>query len=139
MSPTNEIVPSIEKFEASTCEVKIRTSGKGGLSLVCSSNGKRLTLSKVFLESLSAPESIQIAYSEDFMAISPNFGEAHTDYLLKKGGDHAVIYNAALVKEIVDRFELDFSIRTSMTFSNFHVEENEGQPIIYIKMRSEKE
>lgn len=139
MDHTNEIVPNIEAFEASTCEVKTRSGGKGGLSLICSANGKRLTLNAMILESLSTPETVQIAYSAEYLAISPYFGEPNTDYLLKVKGNQAVIDSAALVDEIVDRFELDYSTRTSMTFSNSQLEENGDQPILYIKMKSKKE
>lgn len=139
MNPTNEIVPNIEEFEASTCVVKSRARGKGGLSIICSPNGKRLTLNAMILENMNTPESIQIAYSAEFLAISTHLGEANTDYLLKASGNHAVIYNAALINEIAERYELDFSNRTSITFSNIQLEENGNQPIIYIKMKSDEE
>lgn len=139
MNSTNSNVPNIADFEASTCGVNSRASGKGGLSIVNCSNGKRITLNATVLKRISNPTSIQIAYSDEFIAISSFFGENHTNYPLKSSGTSAVIYNSTLVKEITERYELDFTNRTSLTFSLIVEDEQADQQIIYIKMKSGEE
>ncbi|NYF23567.1 hypothetical protein [Sporosarcina sp. JAI121] len=129
-------LPNLTDFEASQCTDTTRAASSGGMSIVNSVNGKRLTLNAIILDSLSHPDSIQIAYTEGVIAIAKNLGDKHTDYKLSKSGKMSVIYNTALVKEIVERYELDYSERTSLTFPVLETDENDGEVIVFIQMKS---
>lgn len=136
MNPNKTNVPNIDEFVASKCTDNIRRVGTGGISIVYSSNGKRLTLNASILNQLSSPESVQIAYTDDFIAIANHIGETNTNYTLSRNGKSGVIYNAALIKEIINRYHLDFSSRTSMTFPVFEVQEKGDEKIFFINIKT---
>lgn len=129
------MVPNLDEFVASTCTDTTRALGSGGMSVVNSSNGKRVTLSSAILNELEHRNSVQIAYTDDFIAIANYLGESNTDYSLGKSGKGGVIYNSALVYEIVTRFDLDYSDRTSITFPIAEIQEDENGKVVFIGMR----
>lgn len=129
------MVPNLEEFIASTCTDTTRAVGAGGLSIVNSSNGKRVTLNAAILSKLEHHDSVQFAYTDDYIAIANYLGESNTDYSLSKNGKGGVIYNTALVNEIVNRFDLDYSNRTSITFPVMDVQESENGKVVFINMK----
>lgn len=131
---SKSIVPNLEELVASTCTDTTRAVGTGGMSVVNSQNGKRVTLNSAILSELEHRDSVQIAYTDDFIAIANYLGESNTDYSLGKSGKGGVIYNSALVQEIVTRFDLDYSDRTSITFSIADVLEGENGKVVFIGM-----
>lgn len=135
MNPINAKLPDLNDFIPSTCTDTTRTVGAGGMSVINSSNGKRVTLNAAILNELSHQDSIQFAYTDDFVAISNYLGASNTNYSLSKNGKSGVIYNTALVNEIVNRFNLDYSNRTSITFPVMDVQENENGKVLYISMK----
>lgn len=136
MTTDNKMLPDVNEFIPSTCIDTNRTIGTGGISVVYSSNGKRLTLNAAILKHFSNKESVQIAYNDSLLAIATFLGDEHTDYVFSKSGKNGVIYNAALVKEIVSQFHLDFSNRTSITFPVYELQEQENEKIVIINMKS---
>lgn len=129
------MVPNLEDFVASSCTDTTRAVGAGGMSVVNSSNGKRITLNAAILNELTHRDSVQIAYTDDFIAIANYLGVSNTDYSLGKSGKGGVIYNSALVQEIVTRFDLDYFERTSITFPIAEIQEGENGKVVFIGMR----
>ncbi|SDM42742.1 hypothetical protein [Sediminibacillus halophilus] len=134
MNPLKRDSLDVTKFEASTCTDKNRSVRKGGVTVVYSDNGKRLSLNTSILEQLSDLTSVQIAYSDKLIAIANYLGESNTNYALKKNGKSNAIYNAVLVKEIIERYNLDYSNRTSLTFPVYKVQETDKGKVVYIDM-----
>jgi hypothetical protein len=130
------MVLNLDDFVASTCTDTTRTVGTGGMSVVNSSNGKRVSLNAAILNELSHQNSVQISYTDDFVAIANYIGESNTDYSISKNGKNGVIYNTALVSELVEHFHLDYSNRTSITFPIMDVQENENGNVVFINMKS---
>lgn len=99
------------------------TSG-GAMTIVNSKdNGKRITISKGSMEYIGNPESVEIGFTEDGIVIGDKLPENGERFTLRKVGSKAVIYSAQLVKEITELFELDFSNRVSITFTDAeHIE-----------------
>lgn len=136
MSDGKKYNTELDNFTPSQCKNKNRVTGTGGISIVDSSNGKRVRFNASMLSNFSSQTTIQVAYSENLLAIASNLGNSHTNYKLSKSGKNGVIYNAALVKEIVEKFELDFTNRTSRTFPIFDIQEKDNELIVYINMKS---
>lgn len=126
----NHDVFNLERFTASTCNDTPLRGKRGGLSIVSSNVSNRIGLSKAIQKSLPNLDAVQIGYADEFLAISNHLGEEHTDYTLCNSGNNKVIYNTALVNEIIDQFSLCYSDRTSRTFPIAHVENN----VVYIQM-----
>ncbi|WP_117161418.1 hypothetical protein [Paraliobacillus sp. X-1268] len=135
MNPLKKEGLDLAEFEASNCIDTIRPGTSGGLNVVYSKNGKRLSLNAAILTQLSNQSTVQIAYSENHIAIANYIGDKNTNYTLKQQGKNGAIYNAALVKEIIERYQLDFSNRTSLTFPVFEVQDKDDEMIVYINMR----
>jgi len=123
-------------FTPSICEQPARVVGEAGvLSVVQSDNGKRVALSKELLEQLGNPNTIQIGLSDNQMVIAENLGDDFTSYPLSKSGAKKIIYRSELVKQITERYNLDFSKRTSITFhdANYKKMGNTSVALITVK------
>lgn len=109
----------------------------GGLTIVHSKNGYRLNLSYAkILKHLDDPETVQLAYSDDMLAIGTDLEESLTDYRLSGTTKNKHIYNKQLVKELINHFELDFENRTSRSFKVAKVQEYEDDTtIVFIQMK----
>jgi hypothetical protein len=119
----------------SACSQKERTAGKAGvMSIVHSKNGMRVALSKELMQRLGHPESVQIGYLNGQIAVSSHLGDAFTSYPLRQSGTKRIIYRAELVKEITDRFQLDFHERTSITFREASYKKKGNSVIALIKV-----
>lgn len=108
----------LSEFTPSVCEQMGRTVGQSGvMSVVNSKSGVRVTLSKELLEHLDHPKTIQIGFSDHLIAISENLGDQYTSYTMQKSGPKNIIYRSELVKQITEKYQLNFSNRTSITFT----------------------
>ncbi|MGJ9385238.1 hypothetical protein [Salipaludibacillus sp. CF4.18] len=139
MMKGNESLLDVKTFKGSTHPDSTRANGGGGFSLIYSNNGKRAVLNASFLDMLSHPTTVQFAYSDDVLAIGTYLDERNTNYTLRKSGKNGAIYNAALVKELIDQYELDFSERTSLTFPIMKTQELDNEVIVFINMKPEVE
>lgn len=108
----------LEEFQASEAKQSSwRTTDSGILSIVKSETVNRLMFAKEMMDKLSNPKRVVISFADEKIAIGEqlpnNEINLKVNYIKTKG----VIYSAGVVKEIVDKYDLDFSTRTSITFS----------------------
>ena len=116
---------SEEKFcnilaEATLCNTKPQKSlyrkNCGGISIVNSKCGKRIEFSKSLLTTLNDPENIQVLFNGAYLIIKATDKDG---FALKKSGTKKVIYSAELVKEISEKFSINFKGHTCVSFSDF--------------------
>lgn len=121
--------------EAKSSERSLPGGRKGVANIVKSSNGNRFGLSNEIGEHLGSPDKVQILFLEDTIIATTRL-EDTTEHSLRKQGNKFFIYNTALVNEITDMFELDFSKgRTSITFYNGELtNDTNGNPIAIINI-----
>ncbi len=121
--------------EAESSERSLPGGRKGVANIVKSSNGNRFGLSNEIGEHLGSPDKVQILFSEDIIIATTGL-EDITEYSLRKQGNKFFIYNTALVNEMTDIFELDFSKgKTSITFYNGELtSDTNGNPIAIINI-----
>lgn len=127
---------NLENFIASTSKTISKTSTEAGvMSVINSKNSRRITLDKDLMSELSNPEMISISFSDDSIAIAEKL--PNNDNLLKvrKSGGKGVIYSVGLVSEITNKYMLDFSNRTSITFSDVEYIQLNGFTIAIIKVK----
>lgn len=129
LGPLQELVKqtSVIRFSSS--------SGRGGLiSIVKSSNGTRFVISKSVNEELGYPTEIYFGCENDHLIM---FNSQDTPIEGKKipanNKGKLIIYDAALVNDIVEAFNLDYSDVTSKSFAQGHFEDK-GRPVLYVKM-----
>lgn len=95
-----------------------RTTG-GFASLINSKgNGKRLTFAKAFLEKLNIEEAMDLSITPNGIAIGNKLPKNAETFPLRTSGNNGVIYSYSLVEEVTEQFDLDFSDRVSITFTN---------------------
>ena len=101
------------------------------LTIVYAKTGKRMELSKSIHEMLGNAEKVDFSFDLKQKIIFAFADENGSSVKMNK--NKAVIYNAPLVKEIIDKFKLDFTEQTSMSFEKYEaVEGNENVVGIYL-------
>ncbi|MCM3625581.1 hypothetical protein M4D70_25755 [Brevibacillus borstelensis] len=94
-----------------------RTSGAGALSVTKAlKNGNRTSFGAEVNKNLGYPKSVQLSFTPYEIAIAEELPNNDNYFTVKKHGAKGVIYSASLVKEITERFNLDFSDKVSITF-----------------------
>lgn len=89
----------------------------GVISIVNAKTGKRIIISKEIMERLNNPEKIVMSFTEGKIAIGKQLPNNENYLNIKLSKSKGIIYSAGIVKEITDKYQLDLSSRTSITFS----------------------
>ena len=107
----------LEEFQASEAKQSTwRTTDYGILSIVKSETVNRLMFAKEMMDKLSNPKRVVISFADEKIAIGEQLPNNENYLKVNYSKTKGVIYSAG-VKEIVDKYDLDFSTRTSITFS----------------------
>lgn len=77
----------------------------GGISLIYHKNGKRIEVSQSVLSMLGKPESVTFQLDNNYLVISAD----KDGHKLNVTGKRAVIYNASLVNEIRNYYDIQES------------------------------
>lgn len=108
----------LEEFQASEAKQSSwRTTDSGILSIVKSETVNRLMFAKEMMDKLSNPKRVVISFADEKIAIGEQLPNNENYLKVNYSKTKGVIYSAGVVKEIVDKYDLDFSTRTSITFS----------------------
>lgn len=126
----------LDMFQPSVSQTTSRGNLKAGaMSIVKSNCGKRITISKEVMEKLNNPSKIVISFSDERIAIGEYLPNNNNQLRLKMVGKKAIIYSAGLVTEIAEKYQLDFSTRTSITFTQVGYVESNGYTVAIIKIK----
>ena len=117
---------------------KVQTASSAySFGIVNSKNGKRLTFSKALSEKLGLGETVDILpiIDDGVLLVSANLPfEAASKGAVNKD-ERKICYAAALVALVTESFKLDFTRRTSMSFSDITVEDYEGETIAIVSIK----
>lgn len=108
---------------------------KGVFTLVKAKTGNRAVISKEASEYLQNSNTLQFSYSEDSLIIGAKLPNNNNNFNVKVYKNKSIVYSVPLVREIAERFKLDFSDRTSMTFDEAEYTIYEGSPVLIIKIK----
>ena len=108
---------------------------KGVFTLVKAKTGNRAVINKEASEYLQNPSTLQFSYNEDSLIIGTKLPNNNNNFNVKAYNNRLIIYSVPLVREIAERFKLDFSNRTSMTFDEAEYTSYEGSPVLIIKIK----
>lgn len=126
----------LESFQPVTSKTTSRSNLIAGvMSVINSKSGKRVMLSKDLMDKLNNPNKVAMSFSEESIAIGITLPNNNNQLDIKVSGKKGVIYSAGIVSEITDKYGLDFSNRTSMTFLEVEYIEDDGCSIAIIKVR----
>lgn len=110
----------------------------GVLTMINSeNNGKRITFNREVQQLLNHPNTIQVGFLDNYLLLGEHLDPEATSYNLKKQGAKAVLYNKALVEEIIERFNIKYTEnKVSKTFYEAKcTNDEEGNPIVVVKVK----
>lgn len=106
----------------------------GAFQLVNCDNGKRGVIAKKAMSEIGNPLKIQVLLGEDTVLFGKNLPNTDKFFEIKKGG---TIYAAKLVGELTEKYNLDFTDKTSMTFYDYEYLKHGEETILAIKMNQD--
>ena len=106
----------------------------GGFTIVRSDkNGCRLSLTKKNWALLGNPTTLQFFKNETQLIIGKTIDANEINHSIKEQKGRPIIYNRALVDELIEHFNLDFSAnRTSRSFDNIKCVNANGNKLLLI-------
>ena len=116
-------------------QVSVSGSGKYSISVVNSDgNGKRITLSKALVQKLGLDGSVSMLplQGEGVLMLAKELPFASASNIALTSSDKRIAYHAGAVKLLVDTFRLDYSKKTSMSFSDVEFTEQGGMTIAVV-------
>lgn len=108
---------------------------KGTFTLVKAKTGNRAVISKEASEYLENPNTLQFSYNEDSLIIGTKLPNNNNNFNVKAYKNKSIVYSVPLVREIAEKFQLDFNDRTSMTFDEAEYTSYENSPVLIIKIK----
>lgn len=108
----------------------------GAISLINTKSGKRLIMAKVLISNLNNPSKVVIGLSKNKLAIGEKLPANENYFTVKDYKGKGLIYSADLVKEISEKFKLDFSDRTTITFEEVEYIEYEDTTVAIITINN---
>jgi len=113
-----------------------RRGGNGSLSLnvvFSENNGKRIKLSNALHAGLGSPTQVQVAQDGKYLIIGATLPGAEEVFEFPTGKGTTILYNAALVKWVIDAFNLDYSNCVSRSYNKvrFDSQEVNGSKITF--------
>jgi len=113
----------------------IKNFGEAGdLSIIHSNNGKRFALSKEICIKIDNPNYVKVKFYNKGVVFINADNDSKNAYALKSQGGKRIVYCGPLVKEVIDKFNLDFSNRSCRTFSGARVEIKGDQKMLVIEL-----
>ena len=92
--------------------------GLGGITLVYHDKGKRVELSNRVVQMFKDPTYIKFFFKDNLLILLSVNEDEDGANLIKSMGTRKVIYNAKLIKEILEHFKIDYKSKTSFTFND---------------------
>ncbi|NFG59316.1 hypothetical protein FC778_11520 [Clostridium botulinum] len=130
---SNNVLDGFEPVKSKTIP---RSASRGGVvGIVNSKSVKKISISREAVSRMNNPKYISISLSRDSFAIGEELPNNNNLLNIKTDKTKAVIYSSELVSEITDKYALDFSNRTSITFSDVEYLQHNGFTIAIIKVK----
>ena len=112
-------------------------ASKYSVAIVNNINGKRVTISKALSSDLSLNSSayfLPVEVTGQLMISSAPIGDKSACCSLS-GSDKKICYNASLVKALTDVFKLDFSNKTSCSFSEVSIDNSTNNTVAIVTLK----
>lgn len=108
---------------------------KGVISIIYAPTGKRVLFSQSLINDLGIDDMIQIGYTDSQLLLGSNLGPHYKNRKLKKQKFKSVLYDAALIKELINQFALDYQGVTSRTFDDVSFKQVQGNKVAVISIK----
>lgn len=125
----DEFMPAVSKPITKT------TVSKGLVSIIYAKTGKRIVFDQTFVEDLGVDETLQIGYNDCHLLLGSNLSPSYKDRTLRKQGAKYVLYDSALIQELISNFNLDYTGVTSKTFNQVTYKQCQGNKVALITIK----
>lgn len=113
-----------------------RIIGKAGaLTIVNAKTGNRISIAKECYSGIGNLSTVQFALTDTSLIIGEKVLDNDNNFNVKESNGRGIIYSSALVKEITEHFNLDFSNKTSLTFSDVQYSNADDVQIMIVKIK----
>lgn len=92
--------------------------GMGGITFVYHDKGKRIEFSNRVVNMFENPTHIKFCFTDEYLILISVKEDEDGANAIKTMNKRKVIYNATLIKEILEYFNIDYKAQTSLTFNN---------------------
>lgn len=145
--PEDSIEEAINKSELEELELdlflpsmstpvsKVTSVSKGLVSIIYAKTGKRITFDSSLIEDLGLDETLQVGYDHKQLLLGVNLSPQYKNRKLKKQGKKYVLYDSALIQELIQNFNLDYSGVTSQTFDDVTYKKHQGSKVALITIK----
>lgn len=120
----------------STPVSKVTSVSKGLVSIIYAKTGKRIIFDPTLIEDLGLEETIQVGYNDCHLLLGSNLSSQYKNRKLKKQGKKYVLYDAALIQELIKNFNLDYTDVTSRTFDDVIYKQHQGSKVALITIKN---
>ena len=125
----DEFIPAVSKPITKT------TVSKGLVSIIYAKTGKRIVFDQTFVEDLGVDKTLQIGYNDCHLLLGSNLSPSYKDRTLRKQGSKYVLYDSALIQELISNFNLDYTGVTSKTFNQVTYKQCQGNKVALITIK----
>ncbi|MDR1508586.1 MAG: hypothetical protein LBS53_03000 [Synergistaceae bacterium] len=139
-SSTNKSVDFSKLVHANADDLKCVAAKHGplGIAIVNTArNGVRMSFTKALHEALGNPAAIQFATGGDYLYVGKTIPHSTESVPFSYGKGVNTIYARGFIIYLTNFFSLDFSNRTSISFTDVEImeQEYEGEQIIFAKIK----
>lgn len=134
---TKECLQKLKSKAVELPQAKKQENGASSITIVHHKNGKRIAITPALYEQLGSPQTVQfsIVSEEQVLLIGEELGMKN-NYAVSTTGKPTV-YKASLTEQIAAGFHLDFTSKSSITFSEVEVDSLDDAKIAVIKMKAD--
>lgn len=114
---------------------KVASVTKGLVSIIYAKTGKRITFDQSLIDTLGLDEIIQVGYNDRQLLLGSNLDSQYQNRHFRKQGTKYVLYDAALIQELIKHFNLDYNNVTSRTFDDVVYKQHQGSKVALITIK----
>ncbi|MCM3068294.1 hypothetical protein M3568_18395 [Priestia flexa] len=131
----NELDEQLEEFLSTKVKTFDIVGNKGSsyLSVVKADTGTSIRLTKDATAKLSNPTQLFVSFVGSYLVLCNGDGLNVPSYKGNFKSGRTTVYNTGLVDAIIKQFNLDFSNKTSISFSEGYYKQ-QGRAILYVKL-----
>ena len=136
---TKECLQQLRSKAVELPQAKTQENGASSITVVNHKNGKRVTITPALYKELGSPKTVQfsIVPEEQVLLIGEELGMRNS-YTVRTTGKPTV-YKASLAEQIAAGFHLDFTNKSSISFSEVDVDSlDDDAKIAVVKMNADK-
>ncbi|MFR4998366.1 MAG: hypothetical protein ACLUDK_14235 [Clostridium paraputrificum] len=110
------------------------TTRNGVMSIIYAKTGKRVNIDKKLLNTIGCESTVKFSFNDNLVAIAKELPNNNNCFNIKLGKSRGNIYSSDLVKELIKKYSLDFTNRTSITFNDVEYVDVEGIKVAIVKV-----